>query len=53
VNDKYFGHVDEFSNSSQGILINPGEYEVRIEPTSGSPVVRKMKVEAEQTVIVK
>jgi hypothetical protein len=53
VNGKYFGHVDEFNNSAQGILLNPGEYEIRIEPVSGAPVVQKIKVEADRTVIVK
>lgn len=53
VNGKYFGHVDEFSNFAQGILLNPGEYEVKIEPASGSPVIQKVKVEAGQTAVVK
>ncbi len=54
VNGKYFGHVDEFSNFSQGILLNPGEYEIRIEPVAGgSPVTQKVRVEADKTVIVK
>ena len=53
VNGKYFGHADEFSNFAQGIQLNPGEYEVKIEPTSGTPVVRKVKVEAGKTEIVK
>ncbi len=53
INGKYFGHVDEFSNSAQGILIPPGEYEVRIEPLSGNPITTKVKVEADKTVLVK
>lgn len=53
VNDKYFGHVDEFSNSSQGILLPPGEYEFRIEPASGAPISTKARVEANKTVVVK
>lgn len=53
VNGKYFGHVDEFSNFAQGIQLNPGEYEVKIEPTSGQPVAKKVTVEAGKTVIVK
>ena len=49
-----FGHADEASNFAQGILLNPGEYEVRIEPVSGgSPVVQKVKIEADKTTIVK
>jgi hypothetical protein len=53
VNDKFMGHVDEFSNSSQGLLINPGEYTVRIAPTNGQPITQKVTVEADKTVIVK
>jgi len=32
VNGKFMGHVDEFSNPTQGLLLNPGEYKVRIAP---------------------
>jgi PEGA domain len=53
VNDKYMGHADEFSNSSQGLLINPGEYAVKIVPASGAPVTQTVKIEADKTVIVK
>jgi hypothetical protein len=53
VNDRFFGHVDEFSNSSQGILINPGDYEVKIVPGQGAPVVQKIKVEADKVSIVR
>jgi hypothetical protein len=53
LNGKYYGHVDEFSNPTQGILLPPGEYEVKIEPLSGQPISRNVKVEANQTVLVK
>jgi PEGA domain len=53
VNDKYMGHSDEFSNSSQGLLLNPGEYAVKIVPASGAPVAQTVKIEADKTVIVK
>jgi hypothetical protein len=54
VNNKFYGHVDEFSNSSQGLLLPPGEYEVRVEPTAGgAPVTQKVKLEADRTVVVK
>ena len=53
VNDKYYGHNDEFDNFAQGLLLPPGEYTVRIEPTSGgSPVSKKVQIEAGKTVIV-
>lgn len=53
VNDKYFGHADEFSNFAQGILLKPGEYEVKVEPVSGGqPVSQKVTIEANKVVIV-
>jgi hypothetical protein len=53
VNDRYMGHVDEFSNFAQALLLNPGTYEVRLVPTNGAPVTKTVTVEAEKTVIVK
>jgi hypothetical protein len=35
LNKKYMGHIDEFSNSSQGLLINPGEYQLEIASIDG------------------
>ena len=53
VNEKYMGHADEFDNSSQGLLLNPGEYTVKVVPASGSPITQTVKIEADKTVIVK
>ncbi|PWT99626.1 MAG: hypothetical protein C5B51_26805 [Terriglobia bacterium] len=53
VNDKFMGHVDEFSNSAQGLLLPPGDYAVKIVPASGSPIAQNVKIEADKTVIVK
>ena len=53
VNDKYMGHVDEFSNGSQGLLLSPGDYTVKVVPASGSPVTQSVKLEVDKTVIVK
>lgn len=53
INGKYYGHVDEYSNFAQRLLLPPGEYTVRIVPVSGSPVVEeKVKLEANKTVVV-
>ncbi|MGE5644321.1 MAG: PEGA domain-containing protein [Acidobacteriota bacterium] len=53
INDKYYGHADEFSNGSQGVLLPPGEYTVRIEPLSGGDAVsKKVQIETGKTVIV-
>jgi hypothetical protein len=53
VNGKFMGHADEFNNSSQGLMLNPGEYTVKIEPLSGTPIEQKVSVKANETVIVK
>jgi hypothetical protein len=53
VNGKFMGHVGEFNNSMQGLLLNPGEYAVKVVPvTGGAGHEEKVKVEAEKTVIV-
>lgn len=53
INDKFYGHVDEFSNPAQGVLLPPGEYNVRIEPlTGGGTVAKKIQIVAGQTVVV-
>jgi hypothetical protein len=53
INDKYYGHADEFNNCSQGLLLPPGTYDVRIEPPSGSPIRQKVTLEANKIVVVK
>ena len=53
VNDRYMGHVDEFSNFAQGLLLNPGDYTVKIVPASGAPVTQTVKIETDKTVVVK
>jgi hypothetical protein len=54
VNGKFMGHVDEFSNSSQGLLLNPGEYGVKIVPVGGGQEKEeKVKIEADKVTIVR
>ena len=54
VNDHYMGHVDEFSNFAQALLLNPGTYEVKIVPRNGTaPVTKSVTIETDKTVIVK
>ena len=53
VNGKFVGHADEFNNFAQGLLLNPGSYEVRVEPKDGgSPTVEKVTIEKDKTVVV-
>jgi hypothetical protein len=54
VNDKFYGHVDEFSNCSQRLLLPPGEYTVKIVPVNGgAPVEQKVRLEANKDTLVK
>ncbi|MBZ5584514.1 MAG: PEGA domain-containing protein [Acidobacteriia bacterium] len=54
LNDKYYGHADEFSNGSQGMLLPPGEYNLRVEPTAGgNAVAQKVQITAGQTTLIK
>jgi hypothetical protein len=36
VNGRYMGHTDEFNGPGQRLLLNPGEYTVKIAPISGA-----------------
>ena len=54
LNGKYFGHVDEFSNFAQGMLLNPGNYQLRVEPTSGGqPISEKITITADKVTVVR
>lgn len=54
VNGKFMGHADEFSNSAQGLLLNPGEYTVKIAPLNGSEAKEEhVKIVADRVVIVR
>jgi len=54
VNGKYMGHVDEFDGPRERLLLNPGEYEVKIVPVSGGAAhEEKIKIEANRTVVVR
>ena len=53
VNGKFMGHAGEFNNPVQGILLNPGEYTVRVVPLSGADHEEKIKIEADKVTVVK
>ena len=54
VNGAYMGHVDEFDNFAQGLLLPAGEYTVKIVSVSGTPLVeQKVQLKANETVIVR
>ena len=53
VNEKFMGHVDEFNNFAQGLLLNPGEYTLKvISPSGNQELEQKIKVEEKKTTIV-
>lgn len=54
VNDKFMGHADEFSHPGQGLLLNPGDYTVkvvRVGATDGAE--EKVKLDANQIAVVR
>jgi len=53
VNGKFMGHVDEFSNFAQRLLLPPGEYTVKIvSPASGKEQEENVKIEADKTTTI-
>lgn len=54
LNGRFQGHADEISNFAQGLLIQAGEYQLRVESMTGAPVhEEKVKIDAGKTVTVK
>lgn len=54
LNNTYMGHADEFNNSSQGLLIAPGEYALKIVSQSGETRhEEKVSLKTDQTTVVK
>jgi hypothetical protein len=52
INGKFMGHSGEFNNSTQGLLLPPGDYEVKVVQTSGAEHTEKIKLDANAVVIV-
>ena len=53
VEGKFMGHSGEFNNPVQGLLLNPGDYTVKVVPTSGAEHEEKIKIEADKVTIIK
>jgi hypothetical protein len=54
VNNKYMGHVDEFDNGSEGLKLNPGEYELKIVPVAGGAGhEEKIRIETGKVTVVR
>lgn len=53
LNGTFVGHVDEFDNFAQGLLVPAGEYTVKIAPSNGSAAIeKKIVVQANAKVVV-
>jgi len=54
LNGKYMGHIDEFSNVAQGLLIGPGEYQLKIAAADGGrDIEEKISIKEQQTTTVR
>jgi PEGA domain len=53
VDGKFMGHAGEFNNPLQGLLLNPGEYTVKVVPLSGPEHEEKVKIDADKVTIIK
>ena len=54
VNDRYVGHVDEFNNGLQGLLVSPGTYDVRIDLGGGEALLwEQVTLAAGKTTVVR
>ena len=54
VNDKYMGHLDEFNNFAQGLLLNPGDYTLKVvSPAGNQELEQKIKIEENKTTHVR
>jgi hypothetical protein len=54
VNEQFMGHADEFNARRQGLLLNPGEYTVRVVALNGSPLLeRKVTIQEKSTEILR
>lgn len=54
VNGKYMGHIDEFNNFAQGLLLNPGDYTLKVVSPSGTQELdQKITIEKDKTTRVR
>lgn len=54
INGSFVGHTDEFNGPGQGLLLNPGEYELKIQSQAGASVLdQKVTVTANQVTMLK
>ena len=52
INDKYWGFIDELNNAGGGMLLPPGEYNVRAETNNFGVVTQTVKIEANKVTVI-
>jgi len=52
INDKYWGFIDELNNAGGGMLLPPGEYNVRAETNNFGVVSQTVKIEANKVTVI-
>jgi hypothetical protein len=54
LNGKFMGHIDEFNNSHQGLLLKPGEYTLKVTSPGGTQELEeKVKIEENKTTLIR
>jgi hypothetical protein len=52
INDRFFGYVDELNNPGNGILLNPGTYDLHIVSKVYGDIRQKLTIEANQVTVI-
>jgi len=52
INDKYWGFIDELNNAGGGMLLPPGEYNVRAETNNFGVITQTVKIEANKVTVI-
>ncbi len=54
LNDRFMGHVDEFSNFGQGLLLKPGEYTLKVvSPDGKQELEQKVTIQENKKTLVR
>ncbi len=54
VNEAYMGHEDEFNGPNQGLLLNPGDYNVKVTSQAGSTLLeQKVTIQQDKVLVLR
>jgi hypothetical protein len=54
VNEAYMGHTDEFNGPNQGLMLNPGDYNLKVSSRAGDTLLeQKIALQQDQVLTVK